>query len=150
MGCQTKIVKQIVEASADYVIAVKDNQPKLHEQIKNFLDSENTACRLDFLETIDKGHGRLEIRNYAVSTNLDQIFQKDAWPGLKAIGVAESIRSVQGVVSKETRYFITSLTNNDRFKKVVRDHWSIENSQHHVLDVQFGGSRPRLCVKVPS
>jgi predicted transposase YbfD/YdcC len=137
MGCQKNIVKQIVDAKADFVIAVKDNQPKLHEQICASLDKAEQCGILDFHETENKGHGRVEIRSAALSTNLDDIFVKSDWSGLKAIGVVESIRAVGDKVSTEKRYFITSITDPKRFAETVRAHWSIENSQHHVLDVQF-------------
>jgi predicted transposase YbfD/YdcC len=137
MGCQKNIVKQIVDAKADFVIAVKDNQPTLHEQIRTSLDKAEQSGLLDFHETAEKGHGRVDIRSAALSTNLDDIFVKSNWPGLKAIGVVESIRAVGEKVSTENRYFITSITDPKRFGEIVRDHWSIENSQHHVLDVQF-------------
>ena len=137
MGCQKNIVKQITDAKADFVIAVKDNQPKLHEQICASLDKAEQCGRLDFHETEDKGHGRVEIRSVALSTNLDDIFVKRDWSGLKAIGVVESIRAVGDKVSTEKRHFITSITDPKRFAETVRAHWSIENSQHHVLDVQF-------------
>ncbi len=94
-------------------------------------------------ETIDRGHGRLEIRTFLLSTELDEISRKTDWPGLAAIGVVESIRDIQGVVSSESRYFITSITDPARFQEVVRDHWAIETSQHWVLDVQFGEDRNR-------
>jgi len=137
MGCQKEIVKQIVDAKADYVIAVKDNQPTLHEQVRASLDKAEQSGLLDFYETEEKGHGRVEIRSVALSTNLKDISVKDAWPGLKAVGVVESIRGVGEKVSTEKRYFITSITDPKRFGEIVRGHWSIENSQHHVLDVQF-------------
>jgi predicted transposase YbfD/YdcC len=137
MGCQKEIVKQIVDAKADYVIAVKDNQPTLHNEIRISLDKAEQSGLLDFHETEEKGHGRVEIRSVALSTNLEDISVKGAWSGLKAIGVVESIRAVGDKVSKETRHFITSITDPKRFAEVVRNHWSIENSQHHVLDVQF-------------
>jgi len=137
MGCQKEIVKQIVDAKADYVIAVKDNQPKLHTQVRASLDKAEQSGLLNFYETQEKGHGRVEIRSVALSTNLEDISVQGAWSGLKAIGVVESIRGVGDKVSTEKRYFITSITDPKRFGEIVRGHWSTENSQHHVLDVQF-------------
>lgn len=137
MGCQKNIVKHITDAKADYVIAVKDNQPTLHEQVRLSLDKAEQVGLLDFHETTNKGHGRVEIRNVALSTNLEDISVKGAWPGLKGIGVVESIRGVGDKVSTEKRYFITSITDPKRFGEIVRGHWSTENSQHHILDVQF-------------
>jgi predicted transposase YbfD/YdcC len=153
MGCQTEIAQKIIDAGADYVLALKENQPTLYAEVKNLLDAEDKAERLDLKETIDeKAHGRLEIRTYGLinlkeNDFLSKLSQKDKWAGLAAIGMAESIRDVKGVVSKETRYFISSITNIDRFKEVIRGHWSIENSQHHILDVQFGEDQNRTREK---
>jgi predicted transposase YbfD/YdcC len=143
MGCQKNIAKQIIDAEADYVLALKENQPSLYAEVKRALDEELQKDRLPINETIDHGHGRLEIRASLLSTKLDEISGKSDWPGLAAIGVVESIRDIQGVVSTESRYFITSITDPARFQEVVRDHWAIETSQHWVLDVQFGEDRNR-------
>jgi predicted transposase YbfD/YdcC len=94
MGCQKDIVKKIIDAKADYVISVKDNQPKLHEQIRTSLDKAEQDGLLNFHETEEKGHGRVEIRSVALSTNLECVDVKKEWPGLKAIGVVECIRAV--------------------------------------------------------
>jgi predicted transposase YbfD/YdcC len=143
MGCQKNIAKHIIDAEADYVLALKENQPTLYAEVKRMLDEEIQEDRLPMDETIDRTHGRLEIRNFALSTKLDRISKKSDWPGLAAIGVAECVRDIQGVVSVESRYFITSITDPVRFREVVRDHWAIETSQHWVLDVQFGEDRNR-------
>jgi predicted transposase YbfD/YdcC len=143
MGCQKNIAKQIIDAEADYVLALKENQPTLYAEVKRALDEEIQENRLPMHETIDRDHGRLEIRTFSLSTKLDEISRKTDWPGLAAIGVVESIRDVQGVVSAESRYFISSITDPARFQEVVRDHWTIETSQHWILDVQFGEDRNR-------
>src|SRR5260370_1609942 len=88
-------------------------------------------------ETIDRGQGRLEIRTFLLSTELDEISRKTDWPGLAAIGVVESIRDIQGVVSAESRFFITSITDPARFQEVVRDHWALQTSQHLFLYAHF-------------
>lgn len=143
MGCQKSIAKQIVDGDADYVLALKENQPILYAEAKRILDEEIQADRLPMHETIDRAHGRTEIRTFGLSTKLDEISKKADWAGLAAIGIAQTVRDVQGVVSVESRYFITSITDPVRFQEVVRDHWAIETSQHWVLDVQFGEDRNR-------
>lgn len=137
MGCQKAIAQQVVDAEADYVFALKENQPILYAEAQSFLDAETTADCLPIEDTVDQAHGRLEIRSYALSTELDKISKKSEWAGLAAIGVVKSLREIKGEISVESRYFITSITDPIRFQEVVRAHWSIENSQHWVLDVQF-------------
>ena len=94
-------------------------------------------------ETIDKDHGRIEIRRYSLSTQIDWLEQKPDWAGLSAVGCVESTRIVGEKTSVENRYYLCSITDLTRFSEGVRLHWSIENQQHWVLDVQFGEDRNR-------
>lgn len=143
MGCQKNIAQKIIDGGADYVLALKENQPTLYAETKRFLDEEDEAGRLVSLETENTGR-RTEIRRYVLSDQIDRLSQKSAWAGLKTIGMVESIRSVaHGPVSMERRYFITSITDLSRFAETVRAHWSIENSEHWVPAVQFGEDRNR-------
>jgi predicted transposase YbfD/YdcC len=136
MGCQKKIAKQIIDRKADYVLAIKENQFSFYDEVKQRMDSEEAAGNVALHETIDQGHGRFEIRQYFLSDKVD-VPQRAYWEGLAAIGMVESIRDVKGVVSKERRYFLTSFNDLTRFAEIVRAHWSIENQEHWVLDVQF-------------
>lgn len=138
MGCQKAIAETIVTAQADYVLALKDNHPNLCEDVKLWLDTENANGRLPVYETIDKDHGRLEIRRYSLSSEIAWLTQKPDWAGLQAIGRVESIRTLGDKTSVECRYYLCSFTDLQRFAEGVRQHWAIENSQHWVLDVQFG------------
>jgi len=103
-----------------------------------WLDSEQRAQRLTFHETVEKDHGRIETRRYAISDQIDWLEQKPLWVGLKAVGMVECVREVGEKVSVQRRYYLCSIAELDRFAQVVRGHWAIENSQHWVLDVQFG------------
>lgn len=152
MGCQKKIAREIIEADADYVLALKGNHETVHEEVMSFLDHEiarhaapapprmtgtpEPAVTFATLETADKGHGRLEIRRYYQSTDLGWFADLDEWEGLKSVGMVESIRRIKGVRSIEKRYFLSSLPLDvGQFAGAVRDHWGVENSCHWVLDV---------------
>lgn len=138
IGCQKDIARQIVEAGADYVLALKDNHPTLHEDVRLYLDTELGQGRLPVLETVEKEHGRIETRRYGLSTEIDWLEQKPQWAGLVAVGRVESSREVGDKTSTECRYYLCSVTEVARFAEAVRGHWSIENQQHWILDVQFG------------
>jgi predicted transposase YbfD/YdcC len=138
IGCQKTIAKQIIQAKADYVLALKDNHPQLCDDVRLWLDTEADKDALKIHETVDKDHGRLEIRRYSLSSDIAWLLQKPEWMGLQAVGRVESTRIIDNKTSTECRYYLTSLTDLPRFAETVRGHWAIENSQHWVLDVQFG------------
>ena len=138
MGCQKAIARTIVDAGADYVLALKDNHPTLCEDVQLWLDTEVARGRLPVLETVEKDHSRIEIRRYALSNQIDWLEAKPDWAGLQAVGRVESTRIIGDEISTECRYFLCSLTDQRRFAATVRGHWGIENQQHWVLDVQFG------------
>ena len=138
MGCQKAIAQTIVEAGADYVLALKDNHPTWCEEVQFWLETEVARGRLPVLETVEKDHGRIEIRRYALSSQIDGLEAKPDWARLQAVGRVESTRIIGDQASTECRYFLCSFPDRDRFATVVRGHWGIENQQHWVLDVQFG------------
>ena len=138
MGCQRAIAQTIIDAGADYVLALKDNHPTLCEAVQLWLDTEVARERLPVQETVEKDHGRIEIRRYALSSSIDWLDAKPDWAGLQAVGRVESTRIIGEKTSTECRYFLCSFPERDRFAAIVRGHWGIENQQHWVLDVQFG------------
>lgn len=138
MGCQKAIAEKIVQGGADYVLALKDNHPQLREDVGLCLDTQAAKGALAVHETVEKDHGRIEIRRHVLSDKLDWLAQKPEWAGLKAVGRVESTRIVGGQTTTECRYYPSSLAGLERFADVVRGHWAIENGQHWVLDVQFG------------
>lgn len=136
MGCQKSIASKVIEKGADYVFAVKLNQPTLHEDIKLYFESEKAAQET---KTLEKDHGRVEMREYFIETDISWLSGRNDWLGLNAIGmVRSSVTSTKtGELTQETRYFITSLTDINDFANSVRRHWSIENQLHWQLDVSF-------------
>jgi predicted transposase YbfD/YdcC len=159
MGCQKKIAKEIVEADADYVLALKGNQETVHEEMKTFLDQtvvelqtprlpgaklSAAAAKLAGLETVDKDHGRFEIRRYYQSTELAWFADKGKWEGLQSVGMVESVRELAGKTTVERRYYLSSLPLGiETFARAVRSHWGVENKLHWVMDVCFREDQSR-------
>jgi predicted transposase YbfD/YdcC len=149
MGCQREIAQAIQDKGADYVLAVKDNQPNLHEAIVDYFE---TADRCGFEgvpverhHELDSDHGRIEQRRYELVADLRTLPNPSAWTGLKAIGRAIRECTQNGKTSVETRYYIVSFAQGAvRFAGAVRGHWGVENSLHWVLDVTFGEDDCRI------
>ena len=149
MGCQTEIAEKILERKADYVLAVKGNQPALHEGIIEFfleqMEDDFARVKVSRHETKEKGHGRIEHRTYYVCDVPDDLPDAGRWEGLKRIGVAISDTVRSGKPCDDVRYYITSRRMSARsFGAAVRSHWSIENSLHWQLDMSFGEDRSRV------
>ena len=149
MGCQAEIAGRIIEGKADYVLAVKGNQPTLHDGIMDFfldhMEDDFARVKVSRHETEEHGHGRDEHRTYYVCDVPDDLPDRVRWKGLRRIGVAISDTVRGGRSCDEVRYYILSkrLTAR-RFGAAVRGHWSIENSLHWQLDMSFGEDRSRI------
>jgi predicted transposase YbfD/YdcC len=150
MGCQLKIVEKIVDKSADYVIALKPNQGNLYAEVKQIfteaIAQRFTGLSVSTYSSKEMNKGREEIRNYVQISELSELIKSSKnWAKLSSIGLVESVRTVDGKTSVETRYFISSLENDAQiFAGAVRGHWGIENSLHWVLDVQMREDESRI------
>jgi predicted transposase YbfD/YdcC len=140
LHCQKETAREILEADADYVLALKGNQGTAHAEIKAYLDDvvARSAPELAALTTVDKGHGRLETRRYWQSEAIGWFADRAEWPGLRSVGLVEATREIGDKVSVERRYYLSSLPRDAAlFAKAVRGHWAVENQCHWVLDVVF-------------
>lgn len=135
MSCQKEIVKKIREGKADYVISLKGNQPALLENAALYF--EHYAKELPYQITKEKDHGRMEKREYYLLTDLSWLEEQRDWSGLKALGMVKSTVTRNDTTSSDIRYFISSVTDLDRFAYAVRKHWAVENQLHWCLDVIF-------------
>ena len=141
MSCQKEISRKITEKNADYVIALKGNQESLNEDVRLYFEEfkgvQTTATK-------EKGHGRIETREYFLETKIDWLYQKSEWGNLNAIGMVKSSVIEKDIHREESRYFITSLTDVKSFAKAAREHWGVENSLHWCLDVGFNEDNCRM------
>jgi predicted transposase YbfD/YdcC len=142
MGCQKEIARDIVDGGGDFVINLKDNQPKLREAIETHFN-KHLELDLEYLqyrshETSESSHGRIDERSYFLTKIPPDFALKKEWPWIKAIGYSLRVtQHADGSETDETRYYILSrYLSGKRFSEAVRGHWAIE-SMHWVLDVNF-------------
>jgi len=157
LNCQKAIAQEIIEADAEYVLALKGNHETAHAEIKSFLDdavvqaqtpqpagSPPAAATLATCQTVEKGHGRIETRRYYQSAALAWFADRDQWQGLRTVGMVEAEREIRGQRTVERRYYLSSLPLDvTTFARAVREHWGIENQVHWVLDVQMSEDQNR-------
>ena len=142
MNCRRKIAQQVIDQGGDYVLALKGNQETLHDDVRRFLDDPATA--LASATNIDKGHGRIETRTAALTSDIAWLQENHRWPGLKAVGKITASREINGKTTVETRcYLLSQAFPPERFNTVVRSHWGIENGLHWVLDVVMDEDQAR-------
>jgi predicted transposase YbfD/YdcC len=137
MGCQQQIAEQIIDQQADYVLAVKQNQEHLLDDIREAFEQTPQAASFS---SIEKSHGRIEKRTCKLITDMDWICKQHNWKNLQSIICIESSRTFlsTGETQSETRYYISSLLSKpESFLDIIRQHWGIENKLHWVLDVIF-------------
>lgn len=149
MGCQKEIAQKVVDGGGDYVLAVKENQPHLLEDIQTCLtkalDSDLAGCAHDTFTTVERGHGRQETRSYLILIEPEGIRNAAAWANLKVVGMCRRERVVRGVASEEVHYFIGSRVMKARqYGAALRGHWGIENNLHWQLDLTFDEDANRV------
>lgn len=152
MGCQREIAQQIVEAGADYVLAVKENQGRLYEDVRDLFDGAQAfgfeGVPHERSASLNKGHGRIERRecwSVADEASLAYLRDRHRWAGLQAVAKVTAQRDLGGNVAVQTRYYITSLSGNaNQVLHAVRAHWSIENELHWTLDIAFREDESRV------
>ena len=138
MGCQKAIAEKIVKKEGDYILAVKDNQQFLHDDIKEAFGTSKEILE-DTQTTME--HGRIEKRTCKIIRDITWVCNNEEWEKLKTLICVESQRTIKatGVVEKHTRYFISSKEADAKlFNNAIREHWGIENKLHWTLDVAFG------------
>lgn len=159
IGCQTKIAKKIIDRGGHYLLAVKDNQPTLHEDLKLLFD-EAIANNFEHMgydvnEQVHGDHGRVETRRVWVTRDVDWLRDRGDWPNLRSAVCVEAKRELPGKApSVQRRYYITDLDHRKPtsgggkdaayFAALVRSHWTIENQLHWCLDIAFDEDHCRV------
>jgi len=149
-GCQKEIAAQIVAKEADYVLALKANQPTLYQQVADYfveqLEQEGPGRKLRHHREVEEGHGRSETRETFVAPATKDMVAPGTWLGLATVilVIRRCVDHATGKSSDEVRYYISSLPAKvKRLAGAVRQHWGIENGLHWVLDVAFNEDRMR-------
>jgi predicted transposase YbfD/YdcC len=145
MGCQREIAETIHGKEADYVLALKGNQPELHQAVVDFFTSvlapKQATTPFAYKRTVDADHGRIETRQHWISEEiawLPAVTGKPLWPGLRSIAMIQAQRRIGEQVTTFVRYYLSSLpADAARFAYAARSHWKIENQLHWSLDVSF-------------
>ena len=149
MGCQRDIAQTILDRKADYILALKGNQGSLKDDVKLFVDEQKAVgfkdAKISRDTTVDGDHGRIETREVTVIHDVGWLQERHDWPGLKSVVVVESAREVAGKIDCEMRLYITSLVLlAPQIGPMIRNHWTIENSLHWVLDMVFRDDECRV------
>ena len=149
MGCQRDIAQKVIDKKADYVLALKGNQGTLRDDVDLFC-AEQKANRfadaeISRAETVDGDHSRIETRTTTVIQDVEWMRQRHKRPGLNRVVIVESARQIDGAITSETRVYITSLRLPAYLMgPIVRDHWTVENKLHWVMDMIFRDDECRV------
>lgn len=145
LGTQTEIVETIVNAGAEYVLALKENQKTLHDDVELYFNEEvltKTKKELEsdgiYCKTIEKDHGRIEKRECYKVDDISWLSNTDRWLNLYSIGMVVSEVQENDKTTVSKRFYIMSKINDVKeFAKSARGHWGVETSLHWCLDVGF-------------
>lgn len=151
MGCQTELAAKIIEREAEYVLSLKENQGQLYEDVKRLFvdleDSQYQAYAFDYEKTVNKDHGRIEIRECWTISDPEILRHLRGFANWKNLATASRIRAQRWIgeeKSSEDRYHIASIAGAKRVLWAVRSHWGIENELHWTLDLAFDEDRCRV------
>lgn len=142
IGCQTDIATKIREKEADYVLALKDNQPTLHEDVKEYFDwverehPKSEVCDR-WQSGVEKCHGRIEMREI-LTASAEWLECREQWKDIQTLIQYRCTRETNGIKTVSVRHYISSFdTSAEDFGAIIRGHWSVENNLHWMLDVVF-------------
>lgn len=150
LGCQKNIAETLVKKGADYVLAVKDNQPTLHADVREVFERTQRAGwgnhTHDTHEEVEKNHGRIERRITTITWDPRLLVEAAAWPQARCLVRVQRERTVGEKTTTTTHHYITSMDTRraDRVATAVRSHWGVENQLHWRLDVVFNEDQCRL------
>ena len=141
LNTQVDTIKAILKGKADYVMPVKENQLLTYTEIKEYFNDKNlyeNAKKANYKKTVSKEHNAIVTREYCITDDIDWMFKKAKWPGLKSIGLARNTIEKDDKIVIEDRYYIISFSNDiELFSKSVRLEWGVENNLHAPLDIIF-------------
>lgn len=150
LHCQKETAKQIIEQGGQYVLRVKDNQGNLSQSLEELFDyaAETGFVDCDHHQSVDKGHGRLEIRECWTTSDMDYLRyvpDREQWQGLNTLAMVKLQRRTEDTTEMEAKYYIASLPSDaELVLSASRGHWGIENQLHWVLDIAFREDDCRL------
>ncbi len=145
MGCQVKIAEKIIEKGGAYALGLKKNQPELYTQVEDFFTDAKLRSKCHSTDSFDGGHGRIETRSCYVTEDIEWLFGRSRWKGLRSIAMIESTRETNSETGHDRRYYLTSLDADPaKVLKATRCHWAVENNLHWVLDMSFGEDQSRI------
>lgn len=145
LNCQKKTAQAVIDGGGDYLLAVKENQKDLYNDITLFFETESTD--MEQYQKSEKGHGRFETRTVWVTHDVDWYEKRDAWTNLSCFGAVRRVCEINGKISDETRYYISSRKlSAEEMLQYSRNEWGVE-SMHWMLDVIYNEDRTLLMEK---